>query len=199
MVTTNGVRQIAAGGERVVATRIVGVLFLVVLTDSHVAQDLALALRRRHCRVALAEEPRRALELAAAEAPDMVLLDRCYEGALVEPLFALHPKQRVAVLLASARETPTHHRVRTDGGVVYNIAPPLDADELIGKASTPDPDDFGAVASRAEHDKEYILRVFELTGRRVSKTALALKIARRTLQRLLAQWQVRAEDDDGRR
>jgi two-component system response regulator RegA len=164
---------------------------LVVDDDAVFAETLARALRGRGHLVALAADPKAALEQAQRQAPDAAVLDLKLGEAtslgLIAPLKAMRADMRILLLTGYASIATAVEAIKL--GATHYLPKPADADEILsalgreqGNVDAAPPDDPMSV-DRLEW--EHIQKVLTENEGNISATARALKMHRRTLQRKL--------------
>jgi two-component system KDP operon response regulator KdpE len=107
---------------------------LVVEDDPHLARALAINLRARDYDVDLAPDGRTALDAAARQHPDVVVLDLGLpdmDG--VEVIRGLRGWSRVPILVLSARHSSTEKVNALDAGADDYVTKPFGMDELLAR------------------------------------------------------------------
>jgi two-component system response regulator RegA len=175
---------------------------LIVDDDAVFAQTLALAMTRRGYTVASAANSTAALELAASQVFDAVVLDLrlgTESGLhLIEPLRACQPLARLLLLTGYASIATAVAAIKL--GAVQYLPKPAGVDEILAAlgdadaASGSDADVEPATEplSVDRLEWEHIHQVLAQHEGNLSSTARALKMHRRTLQRKLSKRPVKA-------
>jgi two-component system response regulator RegA len=164
---------------------------LVVDDDADFRAVLAKALTRRGYRVSVAADCAAGLALAAADAPQDVVLDlRLGEDSGLEfitPLLARCPGARIVVLTGFASIATAVQAIKL--GAVHYLTKPADADEIVAAFARQAGDASVEVASRPtplEHlEWEHIQTTLLACDGNISVAAKRLGLHRRTLQRKL--------------
>ncbi|QDU89991.1 Photosynthetic apparatus regulatory protein RegA [Pirellulimonas nuda] len=171
-----------------------GKSILVVDDDELLRERLARALVRRGLSVRAAEGADEALELAAASAPDLAVLDLKMPGRsgleLLPELLRVSPKTKVVILTGYGSITNAVDAIHA--GAVNYVTKPADADQVLeafrrGSAADtprPRPEDLHA-PSLAEAEWNHIQQALADCGGNITRAAEHLGIPRRTLQRKL--------------
>lgn len=168
-------------------------VLLLVDDDPAFNRVLARALGQRGFTVFSAFGSGEALELAARHEPEFVVLDLNLGGEsglrLIQPLLRENPDARILVLTGYASITTAVDAVKL--GATQYLAKPADVDAIVkalmaGEVVIDDaaPDQPMSVDRLAW---EHLQRVLAENDGNISKTARALKMHRRTLQRKLAK------------
>jgi two-component system response regulator RegA len=173
-------------------------LLLLADDDETFRRVLQRAMIRRGYEVMTADCAEAALVLARANPPEFAVVDLRMPGAsgldLVRGLHELDEQTRIVVLTGYASIATAVEAIKL--GAVHYLAKPATPDEIIaafgrveGTTELDIPDDPMSV-DRLEW--EHIHKVLQEHEGNVSATARALKMHRRTLQRKLAKYPVRA-------
>ncbi|MEZ4241033.1 MAG: response regulator [Myxococcota bacterium] len=166
---------------------------LLVDDDERLRSRLALALQGRGLRVLTAAGPEVARTVAAAEAPDLAVLDlKMPEGSGLDLLRDLRerlPALQVVVLTGYGSIATAVEAMRL--GAVNYLTKPADADMVLAAFSQAEAPQRPVAEqyeppSLARAEWELINRVLEDCGGNVSQAARKLGMHRRTLQRKLA-------------
>lgn len=173
-------------------------LLLLVDDDETFRQVLQRAMSRRGYDVIAADSVDAGVRLAKANPPEFAVVDLRMPGAsgleLVKALHELDDQTRIVVLTGYASIATAVEAIKL--GAVHYLAKPATADEIItafgrieGQTGLEVPEDPMSV-DRLEW--EHIHKVLQEHEGNISATARALKMHRRTLQRKLAKYPVRA-------
>ncbi|RZU45046.1 two-component system response regulator RegA [Fluviicoccus keumensis] len=173
-------------------------LLLLVDDDETFRQVLQRAMSRRGYDVIAADSVDAGVQLAKANPPEFAVVDLRMPGAsgleLVKALHELDDQTRIVVLTGYASIATAVEAIKL--GAVHYLAKPATADEIItafgrieGQTGLEVPEDPMSV-DRLEW--EHIHKVLQEHEGNISATARALKMHRRTLQRKLAKYPVRA-------
>lgn len=172
---------------------------LVVDDDATFRSWLAAALRERGFDVREAEGCQRAIELAAADTPEYVVVDlRLPDGSgleVVRDLRRLDASTRIVVLTSYGSIATALDAVRL--GATHYLTKPTDVDEILaayaraGASSGAFADVPADPLSLARVEWEHINRVLADSGGNVSEAARRLGMHRRSLQRKLAKFPTR--------
>lgn len=176
------------------------VSILLVDDDDTFRERLARALTQRGYDVRSAASPSEALAIAAAESPELALVDLRMPGGsgleLVRDLIRIDPSTNVVVLTGYGSIATALEAVRL--GATHYLSKPADVDEILAafarkhqsgdEVIAPLPD---AVPSLARIEWEHIQRVLTDCGGNVSHAARLLGVHRRSLQRKLGKYPVR--------
>ncbi len=173
-------------------------LLLLVDDDPAFNRILGRALGQRGFTVLSAHSSSEALDLASRHEPEFVILDLNLAGEsglrLIQPLLEVTPEARILVLTGYASITTAVDAVKL--GATQYLAKPAEveaivkalmADEVVIDDAAPD-----EPMSVDRLEWEHVQRVLAENDGNISKTARALKMHRRTLQRKLAKRPVRA-------
>ena len=172
---------------------------LVIDDDETFNTVLTRALSRRGFAVDGATNVKNALELALRKPPACVVLDLNLSGssglALIEPLLAINAECRIVVLTGYASIATAVDAIKL--GAVQYLAKPADIDAILAAFDTdarPRTQDAPTTEplSVGRMEWEHIQRVLHENDGNISRTARALKMHRRTLQRKLAKRPVKA-------
>lgn len=171
-------------------------LILVADDDERLRPRLARALEKRGFDCAEAESGERALEVAAARAPDYAVVDLRMPGMsgleLVKALKAGYPDCIIVVLTGYGSIATAVDAVKL--GATHYLPKPADADDILAafeRAELPPdtaPDFEHEVPSLARAEWEHINRVLADCDGNISKAARLLGVHRRSLQRKLAKY-----------
>ena len=167
---------------------------LLIVDDDRVLRDrLARALRARGYDVRAAADYAAALQLAAAEPPEMAVVDLRIPGGsgldVVRELKKLEPATKIVVLTGYGSIATAIEAVRI--GATYYLAKPADADEILAAftrdeaTAAPATQTEALAPSLARAEWEHIHRVLADCGGNISEAARRLGIHRRSLQRKL--------------
>lgn len=166
---------------------------LIVEDDDALRERLARAMERRGFDVRVASGLSEAMDQADAEMPNYAVVDlRLQDGSglsLVEALEQRDPNIR-AIILTGYGNIPTAVAAVRIGAIDY-IVKPATADEIVDALIRPRNEHPQAPSDPMTPDaarKEHIEHVFHEMDENVSKTARALDMHRRTLQRLLKRY-----------
>lgn len=166
---------------------------LIVEDDDALRERLARAMKRRGFDVRVASGLSEAMDQADAEMLNYAVVDlRLQDGSglsLVEVLEQRDPNIR-AIILTGYGNIPTAVAAVRIGAIDY-IAKPATADEIVDALIRPRNEHPQAPSDPMTPDaarKEHIEHVFREMDENVSKTARALDMHRRTLQRLLKRY-----------
>jgi two-component system response regulator RegA len=170
-----------------------GQSFLIVDDDRVLRERLARALRARGYDVRTAADYGEALQVAAAEPPELALVDLRIPGGsgldVVRELKKLEPATKIVVLTGYGSIATAIEAVRI--GATYYLAKPADADEILAAftrddaAPAPAAQNEPLAPSLARAEWEHINRVLADCGGNISEAARRLGIHRRSLQRKL--------------
>jgi len=163
---------------------------LLIEDDESFRTTLAMALKRRGCEVWQGANPGEALRLAGEVSPEGIVLDLRLSSRsgmpLIPDLRERLPNARI-VILTGYGNIPNALEAAKLGADDY-LLKPASADQVLqalhGKDSSVG---LGEVPSLARLEWEHIQRVLHDLDGNVSRTAEALGIDRRTLQRKLAK------------
>ena len=166
---------------------------LIIDDDVTFCGVLARALRRRGFEARVARNTEEALRLSLHESPEFVVLDLKLGAesglSLVAALRAIDAAPRIVVLTGYASIATAIEAIKR--GATHYLAKPADVDALIasflrdaGDTTLPI---FEERPTVEKMEWEYIQQVFVEHDGNVSKTARALKMHRRTLQRKLGK------------
>lgn len=168
-------------------------LVLIVEDDERLRERMGRALRQRGYDVREAASAREASVVAAAETPEMVLLDlRIPDGNgldLIPAILAADPATKIVVLTGYGSVATAVEAVRR--GAVHYLTKPADIDEILAAF---DPDRGASEArplqpmSLDRVEWEHISRVLMDCDNNISEAARVLGIHRRSLQRKLAKY-----------
>lgn len=175
---------------------------LVVDDDQILADRMAKAMERKGFEVRAAYSPAGGLAEALEFAPDYAVIDLRLgrESGLdvVAQIREKLPECRMVMLTAFGNIATAVAAVKA--GAIDYLAKPADADaverallQTVG-ASHPEPPEDPMTAERVRW--EHIQRIYEQCDRNVSETARRLKMHRRTLQRILAKYAPRDNDQE---
>ena len=167
---------------------------LLIVDDDHVLRErLARALRERGYDVHTAATYDEALAVAAAEPPEMAVVDLRIPGGsgldIVSKLKDLDPETKVVVLTGYGSIATAIEAMRI--GATHYVPKPADADEILAAFARGDARDSDltetefAAPSLARAEWEHINRVLSDCGGNISEAARRLGIHRRSLQRKL--------------
>ena len=169
---------------------------LIVDDDEILRERLGRALRDRGCEVRLAGDFDDAIAHAAAESPEMAVVDLRMPGRsgleLVRALHDLDAAIQIVVLTGYGSIATAIEAVRL--GAVNYLAKPADADDVLaafarGGAPLVAPfDPASATPSLARAEWEHISRVLADCDGNVSEAARRLGLHRRSLQRKLQKY-----------
>lgn len=173
-------------------------LMLVTDDDETFRRVLLRAMERRGFEVMAAADVASALSLATASPPELAVVDLKMPGEsgleLVKALHALDAETRIVVLTGYASIATAVEAIKL--GATHYLAKPATPDEILaaferreGQTELAVPDDPMSV-DRLEW--EHIQRVLQEHEGNISATARALKMHRRTLQRKLGKYPVKA-------
>lgn len=173
-------------------------LLLLADDDDTFRQVLQRAMIRRGYDVLSAADVAEAVQLARRHGPEFAVVDLRMPGAsgleLVKELHALDEQTRIVVLTGYASIATAVEAIKL--GAVHYLAKPATPEEIIaafdrteGSTEPEVPDDPMSV-NRLEW--EHIQKVLQEHEGNVSATARALKMHRRTLQRKLSKYPVKA-------
>lgn len=173
-------------------------LLLLVDDDETFRQVLQRAMSRRGYDVITADSVDAGVRLAKANPPEFAVVDLRMPGVsgleLVKALHEMDDQTRIVVLTGYASIATAVEAIKL--GAVHYLAKPATADEIItafgrieGQTGLEVPEDPMSV-DRLEW--EHIHKVLQEHEGNISATARALKMHRRTLQRKLAKYPVRA-------
>ena len=173
-------------------------LMLVTDDDETFRHVLQRAMERRGFEVMVAADVVSALTLATASPPELAVVDLKMPGEsgleLVKALHALDAETRIVVLTGYASIATAVEAIKL--GATHYLAKPATPDEILaaferreGQTELAVPDDPMSV-DRLEW--EHIQRVLQEHEGNISATARALKMHRRTLQRKLGKYPVKA-------
>ncbi len=173
-------------------------VLLLIDDDPAFNRVLTRALGQRGFTVFSAYGAAEALELAALHEPEFVVLDLNLAGEsglrLIQPLLRANPDARILVLTGYASITTAVDAVKL--GATQYLAKPAEVEAIV-KALMAGEVVIGDVApdqpmSMDRLEWEHLQRVLAENGGNISKTARALRMHRRTLQRKLAKRPVKA-------
>ena len=170
---------------------------LLVDDDATFRERLARAMRGRGFDVRTAGDAEEAARLAAADPPELAVVDLRMPGAggleLVRELRALDPATRIVVLTGYGSIATAIEAMRL--GATYYLPKPADVDDILaafarGEAPplTPVTDLAAEAPSLARAEWEHINRVLGDAGGNVSEAARRLGLHRRSLQRKLQKY-----------
>ena len=167
---------------------------LLVDDDEVLRERLAQAIRSRGYEVRTAGTAEEALREAAADSPEMAVLDLKMPGMsgleLLRELRQQDPSTRVLMLTGYGSIATAVQAVR-EGAVGY-LPKPADADEILaalqGKETSAPSARPGETPSLARAEWEHIQRVLTDCGGNISEAARRLGIHRRSLQRKLHKY-----------
>ena len=173
-------------------------LMLVTDDDETFRRVLLRAMERRGFEVMVAADVVSAMTLATASPPELAVVDLKMPGEsgleLVKALHALDAETRIVVLTGYASIATAVEAIKL--GATHYLAKPATPDEILaaferreGQTELAVPDDPMSV-DRLEW--EHIQRVLQEHEGNISATARALKMHRRTLQRKLGKYPVKA-------
>jgi two-component system response regulator RegA len=167
---------------------------LIIDDDKILADRLSLAMTKRGFEVRTAYSVAEGLSLAKSFEPEYAVIDLRLEDGnglqMVAELRTLVEDCRIIMLTAYGNIATAVAAVKA--GAVDYLAKPADADAVLRallqteNSDFPSPPQDPMPADRLKW--EYILRIYEQTGRNISETARRLKMHRRTLQRILAKY-----------
>lgn len=167
---------------------------LIVDDDVVLAQRLAKSMEKRDFIVQVAHTVENGEEVALSFRPDFALLDmRLTDGSgldLVTVIKKNVPDCKIVMMTAYGNIATAVSAIKQ--GAVDYLPKPADADMIEraiinkGGASLPPPPSNPMPADRIKW--EHIQRIYEQCGRNVSETARRLQMHRRTLQRILAKY-----------
>jgi two-component system response regulator RegA len=170
---------------------------LIVDGDERFRAELAQGIRRRGFEVAEAADPEAAIAAASERNPRFAVVELRLPGAsgleVVRELKAIAPATSVVVLTGYGSIATALESLRI--GATDYLTKPIGTDEVLaafakgddGVAAEPAPAVPFAVPSLARVEWEHIQRVLLECGGNISRTARALGIHRRSLQRKLAK------------
>ncbi len=169
-------------------------LLLIVEDDALLRERLARAFAARGFDVRQAEDIPQAEVVAAADAPEFVVLDlRMPAGNgldLIPRLLAIDPATKIVVLTGYGSVATAIEAVRR--GAVHYLTKPADADEILAAfsrdAQAPPPVTTLQPMSLDRVEWEHINRVLVDCGNNISEAARVLGIHRRSLQRKLSRY-----------
>ena len=170
-------------------------LLLIVEDDERLRSRLARAFRGRGFDVHEAQSLDAARASAAADAPELVVLDlRVATGNgldLIPELLAADPATRIVVLTGYGSVATAVEAVRR--GAVHYLTKPADADEILAAfdRGRQGPDAAAVPLQPMSLDRvewEHINRVLLDCGGNISEAARVLGLHRRSLQRKLAKY-----------
>lgn len=169
---------------------------LVVEDDEIYRERLMRAFRERGFDVFGAEDGERALQLAAEESPDLVLVDLKMPKRggleLLKQLRDLDEDVRVVVLTGYGSIATAMEAVRL--GARHYLTKPADADEILQAFDREASEPYAELTSPKEAPSlartewEHINRVLSDCGGNISQAARVLGLHRRSLQRKLAKY-----------
>lgn len=176
-----------------------GSSILLVDDDATFRDRLGKALTSRRYEVRVAGDPGEALRLAAAESPELALVDLRMPGGsgleVVRDLVKIDPSTNVVVLTGYGSIATALEAVRL--GATHYLSKPADVDEILAAFERKDApkDDVMAlpetVPSLARTEWEHIQRVLTDCSGNVSQAARLLGVHRRSLQRKLSKYPVK--------
>lgn len=166
---------------------------LLVDDDADLRDVLSRALARRGFAVSTAGSAEEAIDIASELTPEYAVVDLKMPGAsgleLIEKLIEFDAQTRIVVLTGYASVTTAVEAIKL--GAIHYLAKPANADEIVAalgrsEGSTQVPiDDSPMTVNRLEW--EHIQKVLAEHDGNVSRTARALNMHRRTLQRKLTK------------
>ena len=170
---------------------------LIVDDDDTFRERMARAFRDRGFDARTAANSDQAAALAAAESPELAVVDLKMPGAsgleLLRRLKSIDPSTKVVVLTGYGSIATALDAVRV--GATHYLQKPADADEILAafrKNDTESGDDSSepqvSTPSLARAEWEHINRVLSDCGDNVSEAARRLGIHRRSLQRKLKKY-----------
>ena len=165
---------------------------LLVDDDAIFCQVLSRAFEKRGYAVTVAHSVEKAIPLAQANPPEYAVIDLKMNGAsglsLVQFLHELDPATRIVMLTGYASIATAVEAIKL--GATQYLAKPANADEILAAfGHLPNPDLlFNSQPASVERlEWEHINRVLHENDGNVSRTARALNMHRRTLQRKLGR------------
>jgi two-component system, response regulator RegA len=162
---------------------------LIVDDDRPFRERLLRAMRDRGFDATGAEDLRTAVALAAADSPELALVDlKLPDGSgldVVRDLKAIDPATVVVVLTGYGSIATAVQSVKL--GAASYLTKPADADQIVAAFDGIQPVGDAVVPSLARVEWEHIQRVMTDCGGNVSLAARLLGIHRRSLQRKLAK------------
>ncbi len=170
---------------------------LLIVDDDRVLRErLARALRERGFEISTAGCFDDAMTVAAAESPEMAVVDLRMPGhsglELVRALHELDPQTKIVVLTGYGSIATAVEAVRL--GATNYVAKPADVDDLLAAFARGDAPPLSATdldyaaPSLARAEWEHINRVLTDCGGNISEAARRLGIHRRSLQRKLQKY-----------
>lgn len=176
---------------------------LIVDSDPMQARVLTRALRSRHFEVVSVRGCSAAINAAKIVQPDFVILEQHLDDggsglALIRPLKALNPDVAVLVLTACASIPAAVDAIKL--GARNYLAKPAYAEEILAGLGIAAADDGASMHKERTHtldelEWKHILRALNDCDGNVAAAARALKMHRKTLQRKLAQQQLKSGKD----
>lgn len=168
-------------------------LLLIVEDDERLRGRLARAFRERGYDVREAATAEAARAAAAADAPELALVDLRMPGMsgldLIPALLAIEPATRIVVLTGYGSVATAVEAVRR--GAINYLTKPADADEILAAFDPAHPSIDGPTERPMSLDRvewEHINRVLVECQGNISEAARMLGIHRRSLQRKLAKY-----------
>lgn len=173
-------------------------LMLIVDDDETFRRVLTRAMQRRGFEVMTAENVESAILLANEQAPEYAIIDLKMQGAsgleLVKHLHQLDAETRMVVLTGYASIATAVEAIKL--GATHYLAKPANADEIVAAFARTEGDAELIVNEQPlsvdRLEWEHIQRVLQEYEGNISATARALKMHRRTLQRKLGKYPVKA-------
>lgn len=169
---------------------------LIVDDDEILRERLARAFRTRGFTVRTAGDCEEALRVAAADSPEMAVVDLRMPGRsgleLVRDLHAAEPQTRILVLTGYGSIATAIEAMRL--GAMNYLSKPADVDDILAafeKGEAPPlsvPDTEYTAPSLARAEWEHINRVLTDCGGNISEAARRLGLHRRSLQRKLQKY-----------
>ena len=161
--------------------------------DPVFGQVLSRALERRGFRVSVVHDVVQALEQCALEIPDFAVVDLRMPGdsglVLVARLRELAPSARVVVLTGYASIATAVEAIKL--GAIHYLTKPANADQIVAAFDRQAGDSSVEPAERLPSvgrlEWEYLQQTLAAHDGNISRTARALGMHRRTLQRKLAK------------
>lgn len=166
---------------------------LLVDDDATFCQVLAKALTRRGFRVQVAHDVAGALDLCEPQPPEYAVVDLRMPGesglVLVDRLRQLAPDSRVVVLTGYSSIATAVEAIKL--GACHYLTKPANADQIVAAFARDQGDPDVAPAERPPSvgrlEWEYLQQTLAAHDGNISRTARALGMHRRTLQRKLAK------------